>query len=85
MGSANIHYSKKESNSSLGIGLSRLETNIYRPRVFAVKKADIQIRRALLGAALQTESVRNGSNLLWIFLSGNANVVLQSNNEDEVD
>jgi hypothetical protein len=34
-----------------------LETNRYRPRLLAIKKADIQIRRALLGVALQTKSV----------------------------
>jgi hypothetical protein len=52
------------------------ETNRYRPRVLAIKKADIQIRRPLLGRALQTKSVRNDSNILWMFLSGNADVVL---------
>jgi hypothetical protein len=56
--------------------LPYLETNRYRPRVLAIKKADIQIRRPLLGRALQTKSVRNDSNILWMFLSGNADVVL---------
>jgi hypothetical protein len=32
--------------------LPRLETNLYRPRVLSIKKADIQIRRRLLGLAL---------------------------------
>jgi hypothetical protein len=52
-----------------------LETNLYRPRVHAIKKADVSIRRPLLGRALQTESVREKSNRLWMLLSGNPDVV----------
>jgi hypothetical protein len=55
-----------------------LETNLYRPRVLGIKKADIPLRRPLLGRALQTKSVRNKSNLLWMFLSGNQDVVFRS-------
>jgi hypothetical protein len=58
--------------------LPYLETNLYRPRVLGIKKADIALRRPLLGRALQTESVRNKSNLLWMLLSGNQDVVVQS-------
>jgi len=61
--------------------LPYLETNRFRPRALAISKADIQIRRRLLGLALQTESVRNNSNLLWMFLSGNVDVVLQSDED----
>jgi hypothetical protein len=61
--------------------LPRLELNRYRPRVLAIKKADIQLRRPLLGLALQTESVRNKSNLIWIFLSGNPDVLVRPNSE----
>jgi hypothetical protein len=60
-----------------------LETNLHRTRVLAIKKADISLRRPLLGLALQTKSVRNTPNLLWMFLSGNPDVVLQSNEEGE--
>jgi hypothetical protein len=60
-----------------------LETNRYRARVLAIKKADIALRRPLLGLALQTRSVRKKSNVLWMFLSGNADVVLQSNEDSE--
>jgi hypothetical protein len=60
-----------------------LQANRYRPRVLAIKKADISLRRPLLGRALQTRSVWNKASLLWMFLSGNADVVLQSNEEDE--
>jgi hypothetical protein len=62
--------------------LPHLKTNLYRARVLSIKKADIQIRRHLLGLALQTKSVRNTkSNLLWMFLSGNQDIVLQSDEE----
>jgi hypothetical protein len=44
--------------------LPRLEMNIYTPRVLAIMKTDIALRRPLLGLALQTESVRNKSNLM---------------------
>jgi hypothetical protein len=60
-----------------------LETNRYRPRVHAIKKADISLRRPLLGRVLQAESVRNKSNLIWMFLSGNPDIVLQLNGDDE--
>jgi hypothetical protein len=64
--------------------LPYLETNRYRPRVLAIKKADLSLRRSLLGLALQTESVRKDSNLLWIFLSENADIlVIQSSEDDE--
>jgi hypothetical protein len=56
--------------------LPHLESNLYRPRVYAIKRADIALRRPLLGRALQTESVRNKSNLLWMFLSANPDVVV---------
>jgi hypothetical protein len=56
-----------------------LETNRYRPRVHAIKKADLSLRRPLLGRALQTESVRKDSNLRWMFLSGNADVLVRPN------
>jgi hypothetical protein len=63
--------------------LPYLETNRYRPRVFAIQKADFQIRRALLGRALQTELVQNDSNLRWMLLSGNPDIVVQSTEDDE--
>jgi hypothetical protein len=61
--------------------LPRLETNFYRPRVLAISKAEISLRRPFLGLALQTESVRNDSNQLWMFLSGNTDVVLPSDED----
>jgi hypothetical protein len=59
--------------------LPRLETNRYRPRVLAAKRADISLRRPLLGMALQNDAARDKSNLIWMFLSGNADVVIQTN------
>jgi hypothetical protein len=57
-----------------------LETNQYRPRVLAITKAAIPLRRPLLGLALQTKTFRNNSNiksnLLWMFLSTNPDVVV---------
>jgi hypothetical protein len=61
--------------------LPHLETNLYRPRVLGIKKVDIALRRALLGLALQKKSVRSKSNLIWMFLSGNQDVMLQSDEE----
>jgi hypothetical protein len=55
-----------------------LETNRYRPRVLAIKQADDRSRRALLGRALQSELVRNKANLLWMFLSENADTAIES-------
>jgi hypothetical protein len=60
-----------------------LETNRYRPRVLAITQADIQLRRPFLGRALQTDSIRNKSNLLWMFLSENPDVVVLSNDDDD--
>jgi hypothetical protein len=60
-----------------------LETNRYRPRVLAITQADIRLRRPLLGRALQTESVRNKPNLLWMFLSDNPDIVVLSNEDDD--
>jgi hypothetical protein len=58
----------------------RLEMNRYRPRVLAVKQAgpDNRFRRALLGQALQSPLVRNKSNVIWMLLSENADVVVES-------
>jgi hypothetical protein len=65
--------------------LPRLETNRYRPRALAIKKADIQILRLLLGVALQTESIHNDSALLWMFLSGNADFVIYLYGGEDVE
>jgi hypothetical protein len=63
--------------------LPHLEMNLYRSRVLAIKKADSQIRRPLLGRALQTRSVRQKPNLLWIFLSGNPDIGFMKSNDEE--
>jgi hypothetical protein len=73
-----IHLSERERDVQLCTEdiLPYLETNRYRPRVLGIKKAHLLIRRNLLGLALQTESVRNKSNRIWMFLSGNQDVVV---------
>jgi hypothetical protein len=63
--------------------LPYLETNRYRPRVLAITKAAIPLRRPLLGLALQTRSVRNTSNFVWMFLSANLDIVVLSNEDVE--
>jgi hypothetical protein len=63
--------------------LPYLDTNRYRPRVLAITKADIPLRRPFLGLALQTRSVRKNSNFLWMFLSRNPDVVVLSNEDGE--
>jgi hypothetical protein len=74
-----LAYGKaKGTNKSTEEILPYLETNWHRPRVHAIKKADISLRRALLGRALQTKYVRNDSNRLWMFVSGNVDVLVRS-------
>lgn len=63
--------------------LPNLEVNLYRSRVLAIKKADSQIRLPLLGRALQTRSVRQKPNLLWMFLSGNPDIGFMKSNDEE--
>jgi hypothetical protein len=73
-----IHLSANELDHQIYAEsiLPHLALNLYRPRVHAIKKADIALRRPLLGWALQMESVRNDSNLLWMFLSRNPDVLV---------
>jgi hypothetical protein len=49
-----------------------LLTNKYRPRVDAISKVEGPLRSKLLGWALA--SVSSNPSLIWMFLSGNANV-----------
>jgi hypothetical protein len=62
-----------------------LDTNRYsRPRVLAITKAEIlPLRRPFLGLALQTSSVRNNFNSIWMFLSANPDAVVLSNKDGE--
>jgi hypothetical protein len=56
----------------------RLETNMYRPRVLAVKKEadDRPFRQKVLGRALNC--VKSNPNLVWMFLSGNVDAFVRS-------
>jgi hypothetical protein len=67
----------------------RLEANLYRPRVLAVKKEadDRPFRKKVLGRALNC--VKSNPNLLWMFLSENVDAFVRSdeqvgNNKSEV-
>jgi hypothetical protein len=56
----------------------RLEANLYRPRVLAVKKEadDRPFRQKVLGRALS--GVRSNPSLVWMFLSGNVDAFVRS-------
>jgi hypothetical protein len=57
--------------------LSRLATNMYRPRVLAVKKTvESLLREKVLGRAL--DSVKTSPNLVWMFLSENVDACVRS-------
>jgi hypothetical protein len=51
-----------------------LLANRYRPRVGAISEEESRRRRQLLGRALA--SISSKPSLIWMFLSGNANVRL---------
>jgi hypothetical protein len=59
----------------------RLEANIYRPRVFAIKNEadDRPFRQKVLGRALA--GVSSEPNLVWMFLSENVDVVVRSDEQ----
>jgi hypothetical protein len=59
----------------------RLETNLFRPRVLAVKHAIgpcSSFRLQVLGRALQLPCVSKNPNLLWCFLSENVDIAFSS-------
>jgi hypothetical protein len=62
-----------------------LETNRYRPRVHTCyQESGYFAPETFAGAGTaKAESIRNKSNLLWMFLSGNPDAVLQSNADAE--
>jgi hypothetical protein len=61
--------------------LPRLETNLYRPRVLAVKKTtERSFREKVLGRALA--SVKSSPNLVWMFLSENVDAFVRSEEEE---
>jgi hypothetical protein len=65
--------------------LPYLETNLYRPRVLAVKKTiERPFREKVLGRAL--DSVKSNANLVWLFLSENVDAFVRlEEQEDEGD
>jgi hypothetical protein len=59
-----------------------LVTNLYRPRVLAVKKTkDRPFREKVLGRAVY--SVRSNPNLVWMLLSENVDAFVRSEEEEE--
>jgi hypothetical protein len=59
-----------------------LETNLYRPRVLAVKKTHVrEFREKVLGRAL--DCVKSNPNLVWMFLSQNVDAFVRSEEEEE--
>jgi hypothetical protein len=60
----------------------RLEANLYRPRVLAVKKEadDRPFRQKVLGRALSC--VRSNPNIVWMFLSENVDAVVRSEEQE---
>jgi hypothetical protein len=62
----------------------RLETNLYRPRVLAIKKEadDRPFRQKVLGRALNC--VKSNPNLVWMFLSGNVDAFVRSEKREGV-
>jgi hypothetical protein len=79
-----IHFSDHERDDQIYTEniCPRLETNLFRPRVLAVKKtADRPFREKILGRALY--SVRSNPNLVWMFLSQNVDAFARSEEEEE--
>jgi hypothetical protein len=59
-----------------------LVTNLYRPRVLAIKKTkDRPFREKVLGRAVH--SVRSNPDLVWMFLSENVDAFVRSEEEEE--
>jgi hypothetical protein len=63
------HFDKEILDSTV---YPLLLVNRYRPRVGAITKEEGPLRRKLLGRALA--SISSNPSLIWMFLSGNANV-----------
>jgi hypothetical protein len=80
----NIQLSEDERDEEIYTEeiLPRLETNLYRPRVLAVKKTkEITFREKVLGRALF--SVNSSPNLVWMFLSENVDAFARTEEEHE--
>jgi hypothetical protein len=61
--------------------LPYLETNLYRPRVLAVKQTtERPFREKVLGRALYC--VKSNPNLVWMFLSENVDAFVRSEEEE---
>jgi hypothetical protein len=79
-----INLSERERDEQIytGLILPYLETNLYRPRVLAVKQTkERPFREKMLGRALA--SVKTNANLVWTFLSENVDAFVRSESKDE--
>jgi hypothetical protein len=78
-----IRVSEHERDEQIYIAeiLPRLQTNLYRPRVLAVKKTkERPFREKVLGRALFC--VKSNPNLVWMFLSENVDAIVRSEEEE---
>jgi hypothetical protein len=78
-----IHLPADERGEKIYAQMFRpyLETNLYRPRILAVKKTkEIPLREKVLGRAL--DSVKSCPNLVWLFLSENVDAFARSEEEE---
>jgi hypothetical protein len=80
----NIQLSEDERDEEIYTGsiLPYLETNLYRPRVLAVKKTkERPFREKMLGRALA--SVKTNANLVWMFLSENVDAFARTEEDED--
>jgi hypothetical protein len=79
-----IHLSEEERDEKIYTEEIHpyLETNLYRPRVLAVKKTiERPFREKILGRAL--DCVKSNPNLVWMLLSENVDAFVRSEEEEE--
>jgi hypothetical protein len=77
-----LHVSERDEHIYTEEIRPYLETNLYRPRVLAIKKTkDRPFREKVLGRAVY--SVNWNPNLLWMLLSENVDAVVRSEEEEE--
>jgi hypothetical protein len=79
-----LYEEERDEQIYTGSILPYLETNLYRPRVLAIKKTiERPFREKLLGRAL--DCVKINPNLVWMFLSENVDAFVRSEEEEEGD
>jgi hypothetical protein len=77
-----LHVSERDEHIYTQEIRPYLITNLYRPRVLAIKKTkDRPFREKVLGKAVY--SVRSNPNLVWMLLSENVDAFVRSEEEEE--